>query len=126
MNNGKVNPSIKIVAVITLRMIGITMILLPQEISAASKVKAPGQVKGLSVKAKGSTQLNMIFKQVRDASGYKIFQATEKNGKYHCVKTLSKGKFSKKQRKAKTANTPMLNLRKQRCQKSLRKLRDSR
>lgn len=69
-----------------------TTLLFPTEANAASKPKKPGQVKQLTVKAKGATSLKIQFKAAKGAKGYKIYQSTSKNGKYKLVKTLKGGK----------------------------------
>lgn len=63
-------------------------ILMPVEVSAASKVASkPGQVKSLKVSSKSYSSLKISWKKVKGAKGYQVYRASSKNGKYKKVKT---------------------------------------
>lgn len=80
-----------VLALMTVVTVGATM-MLPAEASAASKPSKPKQVKSLTIKATGTNSIKISFKKVAKAKGYKIYQATKKNGKYKKVKTIKQKK----------------------------------
>ncbi len=88
------NPSVKVrMALVFLLMAAVGIALLfPMEANAASKPKKPAQVKGLTAKAKGTSSIAIKFRPAKGAKGYKIYQATSKDGKYKLVKTLKGNK----------------------------------
>lgn len=56
------------------------------------KITAPGKVSLTSAKQKSKTSKKVVlkWKKVKDATGYKVYMKTGKNGKYKLVKTLKK------------------------------------
>ena len=69
-----------------------------------AKIKKPATPKITSISCKGRT-ITLKWNRVKGASGYKIYRATKKNGKYRLIKTITKGKtvtYKNKKLKKKT------------------------
>lgn len=70
--------------------------------TANKKVKV-AKVKKLKAKKVSGKKVRLSWKKVNGASGYKVYRATKKNGKYKLVKTMKTVKFTdKKVKKNKT------------------------
>ncbi|MCI9447373.1 MAG: hypothetical protein HFH36_08265 [Lachnospiraceae bacterium] len=66
------------------------------KIVSTSILKAPAKLKATVKKAGKKKNVTLSFGKVKGASGYEIYKATKKNGKYKKVATLNKGKTVKK------------------------------
>lgn len=91
VTNKKKRMATAALALMTVATVGVTM-MLPAEADAASRPAKPKQVKSLTVKVVGTNSIKISFKKVAKAKGYKIYQATKKNGKYKKVKTIKQKK----------------------------------
>lgn len=57
-----------------------------------SALTAPGKVTNLKAKA-GSKKITLTWKKVSKATGYKVYRASKKNGKYKYVRTVKSTKY---------------------------------
>ena len=91
-------------AVIIAIIVALAM-MVPMEADAASKMTS-SKVTGVKAVSYNSTTIKVSWNKKARASGYKIYRATSKNGKYRLVKTISKGKTTSwKNTKVKTEKT---------------------
>lgn len=65
---------------------------------------APAKVKGFKAKISGS-KINLSWKKVKNADGYRIYSGKKKKGSYSAVKTLKKGSVLKATVKKNKKNT---------------------
>ena len=63
--------------------------------SAVKAAPALGKVSISKVKASGKKKVEVTWKKLSGASGYQVYCATAKSGKYKCVKTLKSGSTKK-------------------------------
>jgi len=85
------------------------MVILPNNVSAASKV---GDVKKLKLKAQTTSSISIKWDKVSGASGYQVYMANSKNGKYKKVSTITKGRTtSYKKTKLTSAKTSYFKVR---------------
>lgn len=88
-------PLIRILAILTLFIAGMTLIL-PAEADAWSRPSRPKQVRNLTAKAVSTNSIKIRFKKVKNAKGYKIYQATKRYYyKVRAYKTYKNGKKAK-------------------------------
>lgn len=66
------------------------------KVASTSILKAPAKLKAAVKKAGKKKNVTLSFGKVKGASGYEIYKATKKNGKYKKVATLKKGTTVKK------------------------------
>jgi len=72
-----------------LTILFMAMVILPNQVFAASKV---GKVNKVQVKAQATSSVTIKWDKVSGASGYQVYMATSKNRKYKKVSTINKAK----------------------------------
>ncbi|MCQ4636514.1 glucosaminidase domain-containing protein [Anaerovorax odorimutans] len=89
-------------AIIALLITALTAGLAPMRVAAATKLRAP---EGFSASGYTYNSIQLKWKPVSGATGYKLYRADKKKGRYKAIKTLpaSAAGFTDKKRKPKRA-----------------------
>lgn len=83
----------KRVSSLILAFIVAIVMLVPMEADAATRMTS-GKVTGIKAVSYNSTTIKISWSKKSRASGYKIYRATSKNGKYRLVKNIRKGSIT--------------------------------